>query len=110
MGGGACAITEYCAPSALENTLPNALSRGRKYQYGAGSGRLKTSRPISTVSRKVPPTCAPCLTGASPVPCTTLLTDHSRTGLWSVAAAAGAATTSERESATAMKDTRMRGR
>ena len=109
LAGGACAITEYCAPSALENRLPNAWSRGRKYQYGAWSGRLKTTRPIPTVgSSSLPPTCAPFLTGASPDPGTTLLTDQSRTGLGSFAAPADAANTSERPSATALENTRMR--
>src|SRR6476619_5420945 len=91
-GAGAVAITEYCAPEAFENRLPNARSRGRKYQYGACSGRLNTTRPTATDCWGLPPTCAPLCTGTSTVPCSTLLTDQNRTG--SCSAAAGAARTS----------------
>ncbi len=79
-GVGAWASTEYCTPLALENRLPNALSRGRKNQYGACKGRLNTTRPTSTAFCSLSPTCAPLDTGSSPMPRSTLLTDQNLTG------------------------------
>jgi hypothetical protein len=72
---------------------------------------LKTTRPTAIFSNSVPPTRAPSFTGSSPAPCSTLLTDQSRTGpvFGSGDAAAGAASRSSAKSDAAIEERHAHG-
>ena len=100
--------TEYWAPSALANMLPNASLRGREVQYGSGNGRLKTTRPSRTALCNGPPRCPPSwlpfCTHCVPPPCVTLSTSQNHRGIpcargFGAAAAPAAKTSSAATSA-----------